>query len=156
MDFSRTKSSESAKKKATCSYEWVVLFFQFGKKKRCFESISVIIGDVKKNSWQKTVRRERRKSMDIKVKISKIVDDERPVRAFGELTLNDCFAVHGIRVIETEKGLTVSMPREKRVIEGTPRYFDVCHPCTTELRSEIVSAVLSAYREAKEKGTPAE
>lgn len=94
--------------------------------------------------------------MDIKVKISKIVDDERPVRAFGEITLDDCFAVHGIRVIETERGLTVSMPREKRVIEGNTRYFDVCHPCTTELRSEITSAVLTAYRDAKEKGIPAE
>lgn len=63
-----------------------------------------------------------------------------PVLANASVTLNGCFAVRGLRVVDSENGPFVSMPRYKTGSE----YRDICFPCTKEFHQ----AVLDAYQQA--------
>ena len=50
--------------------------------------------------------------VDVKVKIDALVDYENnKTKAFASITIGDMFAVHGVRVMESDKGLFVRMPQ---------------------------------------------
>ena len=68
-----------------------------------------------------------------------------PCRATASLNINGCFAVRGIKVMESSKGLFVSMPSYKA---GNGEYKDICFPCTKDARMEFDDAVLNAYQQA--------
>ena len=72
-----------------------------------------------------------------------------PCRATASLNINGCFAVRGVKVMESSKGLFVSMPSYKA---GNGEYKDICFPCTKEARMEFDNAVISAYRQALSQG----
>ena len=59
------------------------------------------------------------------------------------------FAVRGVKVMESSRGLFVSMPSYKA---GNGEYKDICFPCTKEARMEFDNAVISAYRQALSQG----
>ena len=67
-----------------------------------------------------------------------------PVLANASVTLNGCFAVRGLRVVDGENGPFVSMPRYKTGSE----YRDICFPCTKEFHQQFHQAVLDAYQQA--------
>lgn len=72
------------------------------------------------------------------------------LKAFASLTINDSFAVYGVKVIEKEDGeLFVAMPsRSYEVSKGKKKeikFSDICFPCTKLARKIINDAVLSAY-----------
>ena len=67
-----------------------------------------------------------------------------PCRATASLNINGCFAVRGIKVMESSKGLFVSMPSYKVGNE----YKDICFPITPECRKQLNDAVLGAYEQA--------
>ncbi|MCK9536619.1 MAG: septation regulator SpoVG [Bacilli bacterium] len=79
-----------------------------------------------------------------KVRVYKI-SGKNKLRATASITLNNAFMVHGIKVIEGNKGLFVAMPAEKK--NGTFR--DIAHPITVEMRTQIVTAVLEKYNNLK-------
>ena len=79
--------------------------------------------------------------MDIKVKIVK--GDWGKTKAMASITLADCFVVTGLKVIEGQKGLFVSMPNRKD--EKTGEYKDTCFPITADFRTKIIDAVLNEY-----------
>lgn len=64
-------------------------------------------------------------------------------KAWEAVTLDNEFAVHGIKVMENEKGLWVSMPARK---DAKGEFQDVFHPITKEAREKIIKAVLDAYQ----------
>ncbi len=66
------------------------------------------------------------------------------VKAYASVSLDNEFVVKGIKVLEGENGLWVSMPSRKAK-DGS--FQDVFHPASREAREKIVSAVLDAYRE---------
>lgn len=68
--------------------------------------------------------------------------------AFASVTIADCFAVNGVKVLDSEKGLFVAMPQAR---DGQGEWRDVCFPINAEMRKEITNAVLEAYNAAKEK-----
>jgi len=70
-------------------------------------------------------------------------------RAMASVTFDDSFVVHGVRVVEGEKGLFVAMPRQ-RDAEGNFR--DIAHPVTAEARAVVASKVLEEYQRAMERG----
>ena len=80
----------------------------------------------------------------IDVRINTICLDGR-VRAFATITLEDCFVVRNVKVIEADTGLFAAMP-SYRLANG--EYRDICFPITKELREQINSAVIKAYRQA--------
>lgn len=66
------------------------------------------------------------------------------VRAFATITLEDCFVVRNVKVIEADNGLFAAMP-SYRMTNG--EYRDFCFPIIKELRDQINSAVIEAYRQ---------
>lgn len=63
-------------------------------------------------------------------------------KAFAAITLDDEFAVHGIRVMEGDNGLWVGFPSRR---DASGEFRDIFHPITKESREKIVAAVLDAY-----------
>jgi stage V sporulation protein G len=79
------------------------------------------------------------------IKLRKM-DNDSKMKAIGSITLDDCFVVTGIKVIEGSKGLFISMPNRKTP-EGD--YKDVCFPLSAEYRQYITDEVLAKYNEVE-------
>ena len=75
----------------------------------------------------------------------KLVSTEGRLKAVGSITLNDCFVVHDVRVLEGEKGMFVAMP-SKKMPNGMFR--DIAHPINTDTRNMIDTEVLKEYEQA--------
>lgn len=80
--------------------------------------------------------------MEIDVKIHSISTSGSTL-AKASVTLGGCFAVRGIKVMNSEKGPFVSMPGY-RTSNG---YRDLCFPCTPEFHKHFQQTVLNAYRQ---------
>ena len=77
------------------------------------------------------------------------------ILASASVDINGAFAVRGVKVMDSDKGPFVSMPRYKA---GNGEYKDICFPCTKESREQFNQAVLSAYEQAmtQSRGAPTE
>ena len=64
-------------------------------------------------------------------------------RATASVNINGAFAVRGVKVLESNKGLFVAMPQHKIGSE----YKDICFPCTKESREQFNAAVMKAYEQ---------
>ena len=74
-------------------------------------------------------------------------------RATASVNINGAFAVRGVKVLESNKGLFVAMPQYKVGSE----YKDICFPCTKESREQFNAAVMKAYEQTlSQTHTPAE
>jgi stage V sporulation protein G len=84
---------------------------------------------------------------DIQLKVDRIhkLSDNGPMRAFVDLSINDVLVIKGLRVIQGQKGLFVSMPQEQG---KDKRWYDSIRCLSTEIRDRINEKVLTAYREA--------
>jgi len=70
------------------------------------------------------------------------VDGQNRLRAIAAITIDDCFVVHELRVIEGDNGLFVAMPSRKR---ANGEYKDIAHPINQETRKMIEEKVLETY-----------
>lgn len=68
--------------------------------------------------------------------------DTSPLRAVASVTFDSQFAVHDIKVINTENKLFIVMPSRKNP-DGTFR--DIAHPINSPFRNLLETAVLEAY-----------
>lgn len=71
------------------------------------------------------------------------------LKAYVSVVFDDEFAVHDIRVIESDRGLFVAMP-SKHLKEGGFR--DIAHPISQAARDNLQSAVLKAYYSIDDTG----
>ena len=85
--------------------------------------------------------------LDVSVKITPS-NKEGNLLAFASVTLGGCFAVTGIRVMDSEKGVFVAMPDRK---DAKGEYHDVCFPTTPEMRKVLHTAVLGQYQKVMEQ-----
>ena len=83
--------------------------------------------------------------MEVKAKVVKTFPAENNSKTVVSLTIDDCFAVHGIKIIESAKGLFIAMPSEK----FNDKYKDICHPISKEFRQAIIDAVMEAYQQTQ-------
>lgn len=84
-------------------------------------------------------------TLDIKISSMYPPGQQGGVRAYASATIDGCFAVRGIKVVEGGRdGLFVSMPSRKTV-DG---YKEVCFPVTAEFREQLHNAVMDAYQQA--------
>lgn len=74
--------------------------------------------------------------------------NEERLKAYVTVTFDDCFVVRHIRVVQTEKGLLVSMPSRK-LPDGTHK--DIAHPINQDFRKKLEDRVLAAYSEELKK-----
>lgn len=84
------------------------------------------------------------KITDVRVRL---VSDEK-LKAVASITIDECFVVHDIKVINGRDGLFIQMPNRKTP-EGT--YKDIAHPIKTELREELKKTVIDAYQAEADK-----
>lgn len=81
----------------------------------------------------------------VTAKISSLCDDPNSaIRGYASITINDMFAVRGVKVVNGTSGLFVSMPNYKAGDE----FKDICFPVTKEGRAAITEAVKEAYQNA--------
>ena len=88
---------------------------------------------------------------DVRVRIVK--NDTCKIKASASITIDECFVVHDIKVIEGTEGYFIAMPSRK-----TPdgEFKDIVHPLNTETREMIRDIVLKAFDEAKENAASEE
>ena len=65
------------------------------------------------------------------------------MKGFASVLIEDCFAIHDIRIIQGDNGLFIAMPSRKTATGG---YRDIAHPITPECRKLFEDAVLEAYK----------
>ena len=73
--------------------------------------------------------------------------DDNKLKAFASITLDDCFVIRGLKIIEGAKGVFVAMPSRKRP-DGT--YQDVAHPINNDTRDWMEGLIITAYKEELE------
>ena len=79
-----------------------------------------------------TVRKEEKENSRMKGKAS--------------VTIDDCFVIHDIRIIEGEDGLFIAMPSRQK---ANGEYRDVAHPINKETRTMFEDAIFEAYKNAE-------
>lgn len=84
------------------------------------------------------------KISDIRIRL--IHKETTRIKAIATITIDDCFVVHDIKVLENDHGYFIAMPN-KKTLDGD--YKDIAHPLNTETRELITSMILEAYKEAK-------
>ena len=90
--------------------------------------------------------------VEIKARIDKLFTDEsRPLRAFASANIGD-YAIHGIKVLENDKGLWVSVPQASyKDADGNTKYEDLFHATTADAKSRLGKAVVEEYNQALEQ-----
>ena len=79
------------------------------------------------------------------VRVRKVNSGNR-VKAVAQITFDNEFVVHEIKVKEKPEGLFIAMPRRKR----NEKYYDIAHPINQAMRDKITNAVLEKYYEAED------
>ena len=86
------------------------------------------------------------KISDVRVRIVK--KDDSKLKAVASITIDDCFVIHDIKVIEGNEGYFISMPSRKT---NDGEYKDIAHPINTETRENMISAILEAFKQEQSK-----
>lgn len=76
------------------------------------------------------------------VNVRKVEKEESRMKGIASVLIDDCFAIHDIRIIEGDNGLFIAMPSRKTATGG---YRDIAHPINPETRKMFEEAVLEAY-----------
>lgn len=72
----------------------------------------------------------------------KKVDGHNRLKAIASVTIDDCFVIHELRIIEGDNGLFIAMPSRK-LPEG--EFKDIAHPINTETREQLEKSILDEY-----------
>ena len=80
------------------------------------------------------------------VNVRKIEKEGSRMKGIASVLIEDCFAVHDIRIIEGDNGLFIAMPSRKTATGG---YRDIAHPINPETRTQFEEAILEAYKTAE-------
>lgn len=82
------------------------------------------------------------KISDVRIRFVKKEDSK--LKAVASITIDDCFVVHDIKVIEGTDGRFIAMPSRKT---NDGEFKDIAHPLNTETREELKNAILAAYEQ---------
>lgn len=75
----------------------------------------------------------------------RLLDNDTSMLAVATITIDDCFVVHDLKVINGARGIFVAMP-SKKTHEG--KFADIAHAINQDTRDIIQRTVLGAYQEA--------
>ncbi len=85
--------------------------------------------------------------MDItEVRIRLMKRDEGKLKGVASVTIDNCFVVHDVKVIEGTDDYFIAMP-SKKTPEG--EYKDIVHPLNSDTRNRLKDAVLAEFRKAR-------
>lgn len=91
--------------------------------------------------------------MEITEVRAKRIDGDNRLVGIAAITIDNCFVVHELRIIEGKNGLFVAMPSRKM---PNGDYKDVAHPINSETRAIIEKAVLDTFNQLPESKTDKE
>ena len=77
------------------------------------------------------------------VRIRFVKKDDSKLKAVASITIDDCFVIHDIKIIDGHDRLFLAMP-SRRMPDG--RFRDIAHPVGHTLRDKLEQQVLDAYR----------
>lgn len=84
--------------------------------------------------------------LDFKIVKIHRLDEGSRIKAFVDLEVNDAILIKGLRVVNGEKGLFVSMPQEQG---KNQKWYDQVRCLDKEVRLRINQKVLEAYHTQK-------
>ena len=87
------------------------------------------------------------------VRVRLVKKEEGKLKAVASVTIDDCFVVHDVKIIEGAEGCFIAMP-SKRTPDG--EYKDIVHPLNTETREMMGKLILAEYEKAKQEAETAE
>lgn len=70
------------------------------------------------------------------------VEKEGRMKAVASITLDDCFVIHDIRIIEGQEGVFVAMPSRRL---STGEFRDIAHPINAQTREQFAESILAEY-----------
>ncbi len=73
--------------------------------------------------------------------------NEEKLKAYATITIDSCFVVRDLKIIQGNTGLFVAMPSKKKP-DGS--FKDIAHPLNNETRELIENKLLSAYKNEAE------
>ena len=79
------------------------------------------------------------------------VNEEGPLKAYVSIVLDSGFAVHDLKVIQSENRLFVAMPNKK---DKAGTWRDIVHPINQETREKFEKEILSRYSTIIAEQTP--
>ena len=82
------------------------------------------------------------------VKVRKFEKEGSRMKGIASVLVEDCLAIHDIRIIEGDRGLFIAMPSRKIHTEEDA-YRDIVHPINPETRASFEEAILEAYNTAE-------
>lgn len=77
------------------------------------------------------------------VRIRLMEKGDLKLKAIASVTIDDCIAIHDIKIVDGTDGYFVSMPSRK---SSRGEYRDIVHPINSETRAELTNAVIEAYK----------
>jgi len=71
------------------------------------------------------------------------VNEDR-LKAYVSITIDDCFVIRDLKIINGHTGLFVAMPSRKL---PSGDFRDIAHPINSETRERIQAAVIAEYKQ---------
>ena len=84
------------------------------------------------------------KVTDIRIRIGRQTENIERLKAYADITFDESFVVHGLKIIDGQNGLFVAMP-SRRMPNG--EFKDIVHPIKPELRAEITKVILEKFEQ---------
>ena len=84
--------------------------------------------------------------MKIEARIDRLIQNGN-LKAIASVSLDGMFVVKGLKVMDSKKGLFVSMPQE--IVpgkDGQKQYSNIFFPLNNSAKSQLETAVLDAYK----------
>jgi stage V sporulation protein G len=82
------------------------------------------------------------KISDVRVRL--VQKEDSKLKAVASMTIEDCFVIHDIKIIEGQEGYFIAMPSRKA---SDGEYKDIAHPINTDTRKQIIDVILNAFNE---------
>ena len=77
--------------------------------------------------------------------------EEEKLKAYVTITLDACFVVRGLKVIQGVDGLFVAMPAKRRK-DGS--FKDIAHPLNAETRDRMERVILAEFDRERARPVP--
>lgn len=81
--------------------------------------------------------------VDVKVHRLHKVDNNKTLKAFVDIVVNDAILIKSLKIIEGKDGLFVSMPQEK---SKDDKWYESVRCLNRSIREQICDVILNAYQ----------
>ena len=84
--------------------------------------------------------------MKITAKVKRFDNESSKMRGIASVIIDECFAVHDIRILEGDNGLFIAMPSR---LASNGRFKDIAHPINSETRQIFEKVIFEEYEKEK-------